>query len=83
MSIEAARAKLGEVVDRVRFTGQPVRITRNATPAAVVVNLDWYELAISLIGEFRPNLGRFEVRHLDGDPRNNDPSNLELRERPA
>lgn len=29
----------------------------------------------------RPDLSRFEVHHKDGDPRNNDPGNLELRER--
>jgi prevent-host-death family protein len=83
ISIEAARPKLGEIVDRARFTGQPTQITRTGKPAAVVVNADWYESAISFIGEFRPNLSRFEVVHKDGDPRNNDPANLELRERPS
>lgn len=82
MSIEAARPKLGEIIDRVRFTGQPVRITRAGKPGAIVVNVDWYEAAIGFLGEFRPNLSRFEIVHKDGDPRNNDPGNLALRERP-
>lgn len=83
VGIERARNLLGEIVDRARFTGQPTLLTRQGKPAAVVVNADWYESAISFIGQSRPNLGRFEVVHKDGNPRNNDPSNLELRERPA
>ena len=38
-------------------------------PGGVIVNADWYESAISFIGEFRPHLGRFEVNNKDGDPR--------------
>jgi len=82
IGIERARNLLGEIVDRARFTGQPTLLTRQGRAAAVVVNADWYESAISFIGESRPNLGAFEVVHKDGDPRNNDPSNLELRVRP-
>ena len=83
IGIERARNLLGEIVDRARFTGQPTAITRQGNPAAVVVSADWYEAAISFIGEFRPNLSHFEVIHKDGDPLNNAPDNLELRERRA
>lgn len=82
LGIEEARAKLGDLVLAAQQRGEVTAITRYDRPAAVLVNPDWYESAISLIGEFRPHLGRFEVVHKDGDPRNNDPSNLELRERP-
>jgi prevent-host-death family protein len=81
MGIGDARPKLGEIIDRARFTGQPTLLTRQGAPGAVVVNADWYELAISFMGEFRPHLGRFEIIHKDGDPANNAPDNLELRER--
>ena len=83
IGIEQARNQLGEIIDRARFTGQPTLLTRKGKPGGVVVNADWYESAISFIGEFRPHLGRFEVHHKDGDPRNNDPANLELHERPS
>ena len=137
MSIEAARPKLGEIVDRARFTGEPTQITRTGKPVAVVVSVDWLERTyaalaayagsddppvsarevrghvVTLIGllsgmgksDFRPRgeFGKFweqlneavgklaallpenavEVHHKDGDPRSNDPSDLELRERPT
>jgi prevent-host-death family protein len=35
-SIEEARAGLGGVVDRVRYTGDPTLITRNGKPAALI-----------------------------------------------
>lgn len=82
IGIERARNLLGEIVDRARFTGRSTLITRQGRPAAAIVNADWYESALSFIGEFHPNLGPYEVNHKDGDPRNNDPANLELRERP-
>lgn len=81
MGIDEARPKLGEIVDRARYTGQPTLITRQGLPGAVVVSKDWYELALSFIAEFRPRLGRFEIVRKDGDPANNAPDNLELRER--
>ena len=43
VGIEKARASLGEIVDRARFTGQPTMITRQGKPAAVVVGAAWYE----------------------------------------
>jgi prevent-host-death family protein len=49
IGIEMARATLGEIVDRARFTGQPTRITRQGKAAAVVVSADWYENAIVII----------------------------------
>lgn len=42
-SIEQARLKLGEIVDRARLADQFTVITRQGKPAAVVVNVDWYE----------------------------------------
>lgn len=50
IGIETARRQLGEIADRARFTGQPTLLTRKDRPAAVVVNVDWYELALSFIG---------------------------------
>lgn len=49
MSIEAARPKLGEIIDRARLAGEPTRITRVGKPAAVVVSVEWYEQAKALI----------------------------------
>jgi len=80
MTLEEARPQLGEIVDRARFTGEATLLTRKGKPAGVIVNADWYEAALSFIGEFRPILGGYEIRHKDGDPRNNDPGNLEIRE---
>ena len=82
IGIETARRQLGEIADRARFTGQPTLLTRKDRPAAVVVNVDWYEQALSFMAEFRPRHGRFEIRHIDGDPLNNAPDNLELRQQP-
>lgn len=44
VSIEAARAKLGDLVDSA-MNGQPVTITRYRRPAAVVVSAARYEQA--------------------------------------
>ena len=44
-SIEQARLKLGEVVDRARIADQFTTITRQGRPAAVVVSVEWYENA--------------------------------------
>jgi prevent-host-death family protein len=41
-SIEQARLKLGEIVDRARLADQFTVITRQGKPAAVVVSVDWY-----------------------------------------
>jgi prevent-host-death family protein len=45
ISIEAARPKIGEIVDRAHWLGLPTRITRQGKPAAVVVSAAWYEAA--------------------------------------
>lgn len=42
VSIEQARLKLGEIVDRARLADQATLITRQGKPAAVVVNVEWY-----------------------------------------
>lgn len=82
-TLEKARGILGEIVERARVNGETTLITRYGVPAAVIVNADWYESALSFLGEFRPDLGNCQIIHKDGDPANNDPSNLELRERPS
>jgi prevent-host-death family protein len=38
-SIEKARAKLGDIIDHVRYTGDPVLITRHGKPAALITPL--------------------------------------------
>jgi len=48
-SIEEARRTLGEIVDRARLADQATLITRQGKPAAVVVNVEWYEHAKALI----------------------------------
>ena len=83
IGIEQARNQLGEIADRARFTGHATLLTRKGKPAAVIVAADWYEAAISFIGEFRENLGGYEIIHKDGDPLNNDPANLELQGAPV
>jgi len=49
MSIEAARAKLGEIIDRARLADEFTGITRQGKPGAVVVSYGWYEQAKALI----------------------------------
>jgi prevent-host-death family protein len=44
-SIEQARRKLGEIVDRARLADQFTTITRQGKPAAVVVSVEWFEVA--------------------------------------
>ena len=51
MSIEQARLKLGDVVDKARLAGHPTLITRHGQPAAMVINLAWYEQFKALISE--------------------------------
>lgn len=45
VSIEQARTRLGDLVDRARLAGMPTTIMRYRTPAAVLVPLGWYEQA--------------------------------------
>jgi len=45
VSIEQARLKLGDVVDRARLAGQFTVITRQGKPAAVVVSVEWHKQA--------------------------------------
>jgi prevent-host-death family protein len=45
VSIEEARAGLGDLVDRARLAGEPTLITRYGRPAAVVVGAEWYQEA--------------------------------------
>jgi prevent-host-death family protein len=46
MSIEQARPKLGEIVDRARFNNIHTAITRQGKTAAVVVSVEFYEYAL-------------------------------------
>jgi prevent-host-death family protein len=39
VGIEQARRDLGELVDKVRFTGEPVTITRKGRPAVLIAAL--------------------------------------------
>ncbi len=55
MSIEAARPKLGEIVDKARLADRPTRITREGKPAAVVVSVEFFEHALD-------NLARPRIR---------------------
>ena len=60
-SIEQARLKLGEIVDRARLADQFTTITRQGHPAAVVVNVDWYQDAKALLAktdDARPSAAR-------------------------
>jgi prevent-host-death family protein len=45
VSVEQARAGLGDLVDRARLAGEPTLITRYGRAAAVVVSQDWYRAA--------------------------------------
>lgn len=51
VSIEQARLKLGEIVDRARLADQVTLITRQGKPAAVVVNVDAYDQMLRCIAE--------------------------------
>lgn len=88
VGIEQARRTLGEIVDRARIAEQQTRITRQGKPAAVVVSAKWYDAALEALDYIGRTvdtgryLGDYEVIHKDGDPRNNDPANLEIREKP-
>ncbi|KAB7743315.1 type II toxin-antitoxin system prevent-host-death family antitoxin [Nostocoides sp. F2B08] len=43
LPISAAKARLSELVDEVVTTGEHVTITRNGTPAAVLISADEWE----------------------------------------
>jgi len=51
VSIEAARRTLGEIIDRARLADQVTLITRQGKPAAVVVNVESYDLLLRTIRE--------------------------------
>ena len=42
LGIEEARRKLGDIINRARIAGERTVITRNGTPAVVVVPVEWY-----------------------------------------
>lgn len=50
IGINAARPKLGDIVDRARMNNIPTVITREGKPAAVVVSVEFYEDAQKLCG---------------------------------
>lgn len=75
IGIEQARGMLGEIVDRAHWSGLPTRITRQGKSAAVIVSAAWHDAVLDALGDY-------EVNHKDGDPRNNDPANLEIMPRP-
>jgi prevent-host-death family protein len=45
VTIEEARARLGDVVDHARLAGEPTMITRYGRPAAMVVGTEWFREA--------------------------------------
>ena len=45
VSVQEARAKLGDLVDIARLAGEPTLITKHGRPAAVLVGADWYQEA--------------------------------------
>jgi antitoxin YefM len=45
MTVTQARARLSEVVDQVRRTREPLTLTRNGRPAAVLVDPDEWVMA--------------------------------------
>jgi prevent-host-death family protein len=49
MGIDSARRDLGGIVDRARLKGEHTVITRAGKPAAVVVDMTWYEIAEDLM----------------------------------
>jgi prevent-host-death family protein len=67
MSIEQARLKLGEVVDRARIADKFTTITRQGKPAAVVMSVDWLEHTRAALRAFEesdnPAVSADEVRH--------------------
>ncbi len=60
IGINAARPKLGDIVDRARFNNIPTVITREGKPAAVVVSVEFFEHALNA----RP---RPRIRDTEGD----------------
>lgn len=49
LPIAVARARLSEVVDRVRRTRESVTLTRNGRPAVVLVDPDEWALALAAL----------------------------------
>jgi prevent-host-death family protein len=74
----AMRRDLRGLLDEVEHHDVHVTILRYEKPAAVLVSLEWYEQAKALIA--RSEMNGKETNHRDGDPLNNDPANLEIRE---
>ena len=70
VSIEKARAKLGDIVDRARYTGEATVITRHGKPAATVAPI-LNDGTLRELAEFRALAGRSgdnsEVRAAIGD----------------
>jgi prevent-host-death family protein len=51
LGVEEARRKLGDVVNRALIAGERTVITRNGTPAAVVVPVEWYLMVKQELGD--------------------------------
>lgn len=57
MSISAAKARLNELVDQAVTTHEQVTITKNGTPAAVIVSADeWESMQETLFWQSQPGL---------------------------
>jgi prevent-host-death family protein len=59
-SIEKARAKLGDIVDRVRYTGDPTLITRHGKAAVLITPI----LGPSDLGAITLARQSFQIRDL-------------------
>lgn len=58
MSISAAKAKLNELVDDAARTHEHVTITKNGTPAAVMISADeWESIQETLFWQSQPGIG--------------------------
>ena len=76
IGLEEARRTLGEIVDRVRFTEEPVIITRQGKTAVFVVSSDWYRAAFHAL--YGKKAGR-AAGITPATTEDNDPGNLEIR----
>lgn len=67
-SLTEARAHLGELVSRARYSGRPVAITEHGKPSVAIINVDDLEDRAALAAHYAARLaGRDGVRLADLD----------------
>jgi prevent-host-death family protein len=85
VSSDVARRRWRDLLDEAQ-RGETAEITRNGKPVAVLVSVAWYRWVIEYLRvleeEDRAARDGRVVNHADGDPLNNDPRNLEIRDAP-